>query len=109
MSSQIFKTPIPKDMLFNLLESIAVKTEKYYIFDNNSFKKGLFHNLLQEFLEECKPHYHISKRKYVEKNISYNTFVTVVRQICNFNDIQYTSQIKYDKSNYDIIYNIYFE
>lgn len=108
MSSQIFKTPIPKDMLFSLLESIAVKTDKYYIFDNNAFKKGIFHNLLQDFLEECKPYYHISKRKYLEKTLSYNSFVTVIRQICNFNNIEYISQIKYDKSNYDIIYHIYF-
>lgn len=108
MSSQIFKTPVPTEMLFTLFESIAVKTDKYYILDNNAYKKGLFFNLLQEFLEECKPHYYISKRKYLEKKLSHNSFLTVIRQICNHNNITYTSQIKYDKSNYDIIYNIYF-
>jgi hypothetical protein len=108
MSSQIFKNPVPTEMLFTLLESIAVKTDKYYILDNNAYKKGLFFNLLQEFLEECKPYYYISKRKYLEKKLSHNSFLTVIRQICNHNNITYTSQIKYDKSNYDIIYNIYF-
>lgn len=108
MSSQIFKTPVPTEMLFKLLESIAVKNERCYVFDNNAYKRGIFYNLLQEFLEECKPHYYISKRKYLEKKLTYNSFVTVMRQICNFNNITYTSQIKYDKSNYDIIYYIYF-
>lgn len=108
MSSQIFKTPVPTELLFTLLESIALKTNNCYVFDNNAYKRGIFHNLLEAFLEECKPHYYISKRKYVEKKMTYNSFVTVVRQICNFNKITYTSQIKYDKSNYDIIYYIYF-
>ena len=64
-------------------------------------------NKIPEFLEMCKPYYHISKRKYLERKMSYNNFTTIIRQICNFNKIMYTSQIKYDKSNYNIVYYIY--
>ena len=53
------------------------------------------------------PYYHISKRKYLERKLTYNSFITVIRQICNFNKITYTSQLKYDKSTYDITYYIY--
>ena len=59
-------------------------------------------------IEECKPYYHLSKRKYLEKKVTYNSFTTVLRQICNYNKIIYTSQIKYDKSKYEIVYYIYF-
>ena len=103
MNSQIFKNKIPNELIMNLLEINAVKTEKY-----NSYKKGIFNETIHTFLEECKPYYHISKRKYLERKLHYNYFITILRQICNFNKITYTSQIKYDKSTYDIIYNIYF-
>ena len=108
MSSQIFKNKIPNDELIHLLEEIAIKTDKCYIMNNIAYKKGVFNNAIPRFLEECKPYYHISKRIYLERKLNYNTFITILRQICNFNKITYTSQIKYDKSQYDIIYYIYF-
>ena len=108
MNSQIFKNNVPNDILFKILEDIAVKTEKYYIINNNSYKKGIFNETIPAFLEECKSYYHISKRKYLERKSTYNSFITVLRQICNYNKITYTSQIKYDRSKYDIIYNVYF-
>ena len=107
MTSQIFKNPIPNELLINLLNEIAIKTEKYYILNSNSYKKGIFKDVISIFINECKPYYHLSKRKYLDRKITYNSFITIIRQICNFNNITYTSQIKYDKSTYDIIYFIY--
>jgi hypothetical protein len=107
MSNQIFKTNVPNNLLIELLNNICLKTSDYYMIDNNSYKKGIFTNKLSEFLEKCKPYYHASKQKYLERKLTYNNFVTVIRQICNFNKIAYTSKIKYDKSDYNIIYNIY--
>ena len=107
MSTQIFKREIPTKNIFNLLESICIKNDKHYFFDSNSFKKGVFTQEIQTFLENCKPYYHISKQKYLTKKLTYNSFTTVLRQICNFNKIVFTSQIKYDKSKYEIIYYIY--
>ena len=108
MSTQIFKNMIPSEKIFHLLDSLCIKNNKHYIFDLNSFKKGIFTQEINIFLEECKPYYHISKKKYLENKITYNSFTTVLRQICNFNKIIFTSQIKYDKSNYEIIYYIFF-
>jgi hypothetical protein len=108
MSSQIFKNKIPNEELIQLLEDIAVKTDKCYIINNIAYKKGIFNDSIRRFLEKCKPYYHISKRLYLERKLNYNAFITILRQICNFNKITYTSQIKYDKSQYDIIYYIYY-
>jgi hypothetical protein len=107
MSSQIFKNTIPNQTLIKLLDDIAIKTEKCYVLNNNSYKKGIFNESIVNFINECKSYYHLSKRKYLERKLTYNSFITIIRQICNFNKITYTSQIKYDKSTYDIIYYIY--
>ena len=108
MSAQIFKNIIPKKHLFDLFENISIKNDKYYIFNIESFKKGMFKEIIVNFIEACKPYYHISKRTYLEKKITYNSFITIIRQICKSNNITYTSQIKYDKSTYSIVYYIYY-
>ena len=108
MSTQIFKKKVPNELLFHLLDAICMKNEKHYILNSNSFKKGIFNEAIPKFFGECKPYYHISKQKYLERKLVYNCFTTIIRQICNFNKITYTSQIKYDKSTYDIVYYIYY-
>ena len=107
MSFQIFKDHVPNELLIKLLNDIAVKYEKCYVLNNNSYKKGMFNNIIEIFISECMQYYHISKRKYLERKLTYNAFITIIRQICNFNKITYTSQLKYDKSTYDIMYYFY--
>lgn len=104
--TQIFKTSIPSDLLFELLEKTCTKSQNFYIFDKNSYKKGIFTESISTFLANCKPHYFKSKQKYVECKITYNSFTTIIRQICNYHKITYTSEIKYDKSSYNIVYYI---
>ena len=108
MSQQLFKKNIPNDILFNLLDKICIKNEIYYIFDINSFKKGMFNDDINIFIEYCKSYYYTSKQKYLTRKLTYNNFTTILRQICNSNQILYTSQIKYDKSSYNILYYVYF-
>lgn len=108
MSSQIFKSEVSKEVFFNFLDNISIKNEKTYIINLMAFKKGLFNESIVEFFKTIYPHYHNSKKKYLDKKLTYNSFITVIRQICNHLKITYTSQVKYDKSVYDIIYCIYF-
>lgn len=108
MSSQIFKNNILTEDLFGLLNKICAKTDKFYIVDNNSYKKGIFTEDIQRFFDFCKPNYFISKRKYLENPITNKSFLTVIRQICKNNNITYTSQIMYNKSQYDIVYYVYY-
>ena len=108
MSSQTFKKEIPNEILFKLLESICIKTEKHFIFNIEAYKKGIFKEDIQNFINVCEPYYHLSKRKYLQRKLTYNSFTTILRQICNFNKITYTSRIKYDKSKYDIVYFFFY-
>tara|TARA_B100000925_G_C22003720_1_gene472568 strand:- start:2620 stop:2997 length:378 start_codon:yes stop_codon:yes gene_type:complete len=109
MSSQIFKKPISIDILFSLLDKICEKTSKYYIIDMNSFKKMNYHEYDKDFFQSLKEYYHKSKLFYIERKHKYTSFVTVVRQICKYNQIAYVSNIKYNESKYNINYHIYFE
>lgn len=108
MSTQIFKNIIPNNIFFELLDKICLKNEKHYIFNIDSFKKGVYTEDIQNFIEFCKPYYYLSKRKYLERKLTHNSFATILRQICKYNKITYTSQIKYIKSTYDIVYYIYY-
>ena len=107
MSLQLFKIPIPNELLINVFNDIAIKTKNCFVIDENGFKKGMYNNNIPKFMEDCKHYYHVSKRHYLEKKITYSSFITVVRQICKYNKITYTHQITYSNSTYNIIYYIY--
>jgi hypothetical protein len=107
--SQIFKSSIDKSLLFNFLEKICHKTEKYYLFDINAYKRlSLEKNILSDFCDSLKKHYHKSKIFYIERELNYNKLCTVIRQICNFNSVLFCRKIVYSKSKYDIPYQIFF-
>lgn len=108
MLKQIFKENVPILQLFMWLDKFCVKNDKFYLIDNNAYRKCLFHEYETAFLEECKPYYHKSKDFYVTRKFNYNSFVNIVRQICKSNNIMFTNQIKYNESNYNIQYYIYY-
>ena len=108
MSNQTFKKKVDIEPLFELLEKICCKESKYYMFDLNAYKKGLYENLFNEYFDYLKDFYHKSKQKYIEKKITYNSFTTVLRQILKYNNIPFHSKLCYNKSEYVIVYYIYF-
>jgi len=109
MTSQIFKNNIPNSMLFELLDKICFKTDKYYLIDMNAYRKLMFHNYNIGFCEKLKDYYNLSKLFYLERKMVYNSFTNIVRQICKLNNIMFTSQIKYNESKYNIDFFVYFE
>ena len=109
MTSQIFSKKVPNKILFDLLEKICMKTDKYYLIDMNAYRKMLFYNLHTQFCDELKDYYNLSKQFYLERKMVYNSFTNIVRQICKLNNIMFTSQIKYNESKYNIDFFIYHE
>ena len=108
MLKQIFRENIPTEILFNLLEDICLKTDKYYLIDNNAYKKLQYKKLYENFKNIILPYYQESKKFYVLRELNYNSFVNIVRQICKSNDVMFTSKIKYNESKYNIDYFIYY-
>ena len=108
MPTQIFRNLVPKELLFSLLERICLKTDKYFLIDSNAYKKLLFYNLHTELADSLKPYYHLGKYYYIERKMTYNAFITIIRQICKASAIMYSSSMKYNRSNYSIEYLVYF-
>lgn len=114
MKTQIFKNNVPNEILYDFLDKIySFKNDKYYTIDILSYKKGIYTNEndqsndISDFLEQVKPYYHLSKQFYIDRPMTFPRLTTIIRQICKANDIQFASQIKYDKSKYNLIYYVY--
>jgi hypothetical protein len=106
MSKQIFKSVIPNSILINLLDKICELNQTVYMIDTNAYKRMKFHNYHTEFLSNIIEHYHWSKRFYVEREFTYQSFANILRQICRLHDIPISSSIRYGDSTYIIEYYI---
>ena len=104
MSSQLFKKIFELEDFVNFLSTICDVKDNEYTFNNDAFKKANLFNRIDPFVEKCKDHYYLSKHKYLNRKITYKTFITILRQIAKSKNIAYSSNIKYSKSNYNIEY-----
>lgn len=109
MSSQIFRKPVPNDLLFSLLDNICLKTEQYYVIDYNAYRKMLFYEYEKGFLEKMKEYYHLSKQFYIMREFTYKSFTNMIRHICKSASIMFSSQMKYNESKYTIYYYIFYK
>lgn len=106
MSSQLFKNKIPYETILHILETYLIKEKDIFIFNKYAFKKLVLDDKLDSFCDEVKEYYHKSKKNYVEKEHNYKTIATILRQICKYHDISFTSKIKYLNSSYETVYSI---
>ena len=109
MTSQIFKTAPPKEILFEFLGISCEKNKNKYEFSKVNFKKALINNTIKPFCNDLCVHYYKSKQFYITRDMSYKHFVTIIRQLCKYHHIAFTSEMKYNKSNYEIVYSIFDE
>lgn len=94
----IFKYSVPPSILYDILNQISQNKKGYYYLDNASYKKMKYYNLMDTFCETIQDYYHLSKQHYCNKtSMTYNRFITILRQICNYHKIEFYSTIKYDK------------
>lgn len=107
MSSQTFRRPVPKKILFDLFDQICLKTDKYYLVDMNAYKKMMYMELHKKFVEDVVEYYHAAKQFYVRREMTYNSFVNIVRQICKIDELVAESQVRYTNSKYTIEYLVY--
>lgn len=106
MLKQIFDTTILYELLEQICEKINDLSNNFYIIDMVSFKRLEYYDILNTFVKKVEPYYINSKKIYVTRKLDYNKFLTLIRQICKFSNINYYSKISYDKSKYFIKYYI---
>ena len=107
--SQIFCKQMDVKILHELLERISYNKDGLYLVDHNAYKKLVFYKLQFGFCEMLKEYYHKSKHYYLERELNYKTFTTILRQLCKFNSIQITSHVRYINSIYINEYTIFIQ
>lgn len=106
MSKIIFENKIENKILYDFLKIYCNLENNYYVIDKIIYKKYEYNNQIQTFYDKIKLSYKPSKKFYLEREINFNNLLTIIRQICKYNKIEYYNKIKYDKNNYYIIYYI---
>lgn len=106
MSNCIFIKDIDNNILYKFLDEYCIVENNYYILDKIIFKKYVYNDKIIPFLQSLNDYYKINKQYYLQREITFNNFLTIIRQICKFKNIEYTNKIKYDKNNYFITYYI---
>ena len=59
--------PIPINLLFDILDKVCIKTDKYYLVNQDSYKKIIFHKYNDDFCKSILPYYHQSKNFYITR------------------------------------------
>jgi len=104
--NQIFKKNVPLELFWDFLKANFTETDKHFQITTYLFHKTEYNQLLNVFIAMLKPYYYPSKHKYVDRQINYKSFLTIIRQICNAHQIKYTTKLVYNKSMYEIEYSI---
>jgi hypothetical protein len=107
MKTQLFKIPIPVEVLWDFLKKNGEEHETCYLFNKCLYKKAEFHELIAPFLLILEPYYYESKKHYVTRKMDYGKFITVIRQLCNLHNVSYTTKLMYNNSTYEIEYYIH--
>jgi len=110
--SQIFRT-LSQDSLSKGLTALIQRMGQqdevdalWWLIDLNAYKKGMYHGWIPEFMDQCRPMYHTSKQKYVNRECTFTSFTTVLRQICNYCQIPYRYKVKSIHSQHQTLYMI---
>jgi hypothetical protein len=107
MSSQIFRKPFPKEKLVAFLDGCTENKNNSYVFSKTAFKAAQYKDIVVAFCKEIEGYYYESKKYYATRGMTYKNIVTIIRQICKYHFIPFTSNIKYYKSVYEISYTIF--
>ncbi len=112
----IFNQDFSNNILYNFLNLFCNIENNYYIVNTICYKKLIFNNSnnsnnnsnnnINNFINYIKPYYKKQKLYYIQRELTYNNLMTIIRHICKFKNIPYRNIIKYDKSKYEIIYYI---
>lgn len=82
--------------------------EKYYILTHDLYKKLNYEDKIQDFTTKLSNYYFFNKQYYVTRDpLTYKNFITIIRQICNRNNVVYKLISRYTNSIYSPKYHIY--
>ena len=92
---------------FTQTSSTCTHTDTSYVINYEVFKAMTYTTQYSLFVQTVRPYYHLSKRHYLDSPFTYKKFLTILRQICNYNSIPYTAIMKYAHSISNMEYHLY--
>ena len=101
--SQIFNKTFDKDKIYTLFNKIGTKQLGKFLIFNESIIKNKMDNI-QELYSYLSDYYFNSKKYYLDRAKTFKDFCTILRQVCKFLTIPFTTKIIYNKSKYKIYY-----
>jgi hypothetical protein len=112
---QVFKEMVPDEIVLNFLLKICINNNNnnnnnIFVLSKVIFKKALLFNniIIPEFIETIKPYYYPCKSYFINRQLTYNNFITIMKQLCNNNSEKFNCVSKkiYNNSKYEIEYTI---
>ncbi len=107
MPSQIFQRSPSLIVLSTFLNKYGEKRARAVLFSKAAFKKAAIDGAIEAFCSKMSSYYYPSKRFYLTRKMNYKNFVTLIRQVCKYHTVPFTSAIKYAHSDYEIVYSVF--
>jgi hypothetical protein len=105
--SNLFSEPYPLAKLWAILNEICPSEEDYYLIDENAFDSMVvFKGTHISFLEDLKTYYYPCQQFYVTRPFNYKSFTTLLRQLCNYHNVNFRIDKHYNHSKLTIRYFI---
>jgi len=104
---QIFKQEPEYDKIKDYIQQFSDKYSNYYLINEHTFARSKLDGSLTKCIEYLLPLYYKSKQFYLTRDMTYQYFLTIIRQVCKVCNILFTYKIKYISSKYMIEYYIY--
>jgi hypothetical protein len=112
----VFVQKVPLSLLVDLLEKICSRLEGrgiengvrlYYYVSEYEYRKMVFEHLHIHFLDTLQNYYSSFFHRYYERDFTYNSFKTILRQICKIHNIVYEKENVIINSETVVRYRVY--
>jgi len=100
--NRIFKVQPDKEDFINFLKEISNNDKNTFVFYDELYKKTKI--IIDKYFLDLKNNYHNSKVDYIT-DINFNKCITLIKQICKINNINFKSKRKYFNNSYKIYYH----
>lgn len=105
----LFRMPIQIQPLLAVLSAVAPRIDsgKWFHFNVTAYRKMIYQQIHLPFIESIRDYYFPAKwRKYGDKELTYSSFTTILRQMCNEVGLAFYTKIVYDHSVCNTVYFI---
>ena len=108
MPTFVFRKHLEPQIFKEFLDPICIKTSTHYVINYETLKRARYKTHYNDFIDLLRPYYYPSKQHYINEPFEYKRFLTILRQICTYNNFAYTSTTVYDRAKASLEYKIYY-